>query len=73
MICFQIIDRMFDVLNSRNPYAKGFKAPLGALNWAERAGFLLRARDYLLSLSLKDDTPLHRSKRSFKTETTLFA
>ena len=67
-----MIDRLFDTLNSRNPCAKGFKAPLGALNWAERVAFFLRAREYLITLSVKDGTPFHRSKRSFKTVTILF-
>lgn len=53
-------------MNGRNPRAKGFKAPLGALNWIERKAFLSRAREYLLSLVTRDGTPLHRSKRSIK-------
>ena len=61
-----MIDRLFDVLNSRNPRAKGLKAPLGALNWTERVELLLRGREYLLSLAMKDGTPLHQTKRSFK-------
>lgn len=35
MQIFACIDRLFDTMNSRNPHAKGFKAPLGALNWAD--------------------------------------
>ena len=61
-----MVDRLFDIMNGRNPRAKGFKAPLGALNWMERKSFLLRAREYLLTLVTKDGTPLHRSKRSIK-------
>ena len=30
-ILFQIFDRLFDIMNSRKPRAKGFKAPLA---WA---------------------------------------
>ncbi len=51
-------------MNGRNPRAKGFKAPLGALNWMDRKAFLSRAREYLLTLVTRDGTPLHRSKRS---------
>jgi hypothetical protein len=24
----RVIDRLFDILNSRNPFAKGYKAPM---------------------------------------------
>ncbi|KAM3857293.1 THAP domain-containing protein 6-like [Diretmus argenteus] len=69
----KMIDRLFDIMNSRNPRAKGFKAPLGSLNWAERVEFLLRGRDYLMSLVMKDGTPLHRSKRFDEIVKLLFA
>uniref|UniRef100_A0A096LQR8 THAP-type domain-containing protein n=1 Tax=Poecilia formosa TaxID=48698 RepID=A0A096LQR8_POEFO len=59
----EMIDRMFDTMNARNPLAKGFKAPMGSWNWMERKAFLSRAREYLLTLLTKDGTPLHRSKR----------
>ncbi|CAK6959948.1 DNA transposase THAP9 isoform X1 [Scomber scombrus] len=62
----EMIDRLFDIMNGRNPRAKGFKAPLGALNWMERKECLSRAREYLLTLVTKDGTPLHQSKRSIK-------
>ncbi len=60
-----MIDRLFDIMNSRNPRAKGFKRPLAAWNWSDRVEFLLR-REYLISLVMKDGTLLHQSKRSFK-------
>lgn len=63
-----MIDSLFDTMNGRNPRAKGFKAPFGALNWMERKAFLSRAREHLLTLVTKDGTPLHRSKRSIKIE-----
>ncbi len=61
-----MIDRLFDILNSHNPRAMGSKAPLGALNWTESVDLLLRGREYLLSLVMKDGTPLHQTKRFFK-------
>jgi hypothetical protein len=61
-----MIDRLFDIMNSRNPRAKGFKAPLGSLNWTRSVELLSRGREYLISLVMKDGTPLHRSKRYFK-------
>ncbi|KAF3854210.1 hypothetical protein F7725_022265 [Dissostichus mawsoni] len=42
-----ITDRLFDILNSRNPRAKGFKAPLGSRNWTSNSEFLSRARRFL--------------------------
>ena len=49
-----MIDRLFDVMNSRNPCAKGFKAPLSSLNWTKSLELLLRGRAYLLSLLLME-------------------
>ncbi|KAK5921393.1 hypothetical protein CgunFtcFv8_025102 [Champsocephalus gunnari] len=59
----EITDRLFDILNSRNPRAKGFKAPLGSRNWTSTREFLSRARGYLLTLKIEDGTPLYRTKR----------
>ncbi|KAK5881824.1 hypothetical protein CesoFtcFv8_020469 [Champsocephalus esox] len=60
--CTEIIDTM----NGRNPRAKGFKSPSGALKWRERKAFLSRAGRNLLTLETKDGAPLHRSKRSIQ-------
>lgn len=60
---FKVIDRLFDLMNSRNPHAAGFKSPLGSRNWEEMLGFMTEAPGYLTSLMMKDGTPLHRSKR----------
>ena len=68
-----MIDRLFDVMNSRNPHAKGFKAPLGSLNLAESVEFLLRGRYDLMSLKMKDGTTLHRSKTFKEIVKLLFA
>lgn len=59
----KVIDRLFDVMNSRNPRARGFKAPLGLRNWEDTLGFMSEARAYLTKLRLNDGTPLHCSKR----------
>ena len=58
-----MIDRLFDVLNSRNPHARGYKAPIGNLNWCYKFEFLSKARKYLLDLVMMDGKPLHQSKR----------
>jgi len=41
-----MIDRLFDIMNSRNPHAKGIKIPLGSWNWTDRVEFLLRAKEF---------------------------
>ena len=53
-------------MNSRNPRAKGFKAPLGSRNWTSTREFLIKARGYLLTFKMEDGKPLYRTKRSFK-------
>lgn len=58
-----MIDRIFDIMNSRNPRAKGQKAPLGRLNWNDTMTFMTEAQVYLMSLTMEDGTPLYRSKR----------
>ncbi|KAI2644863.1 DNA transposase THAP9 [Labeo rohita] len=58
-----VIDRLFDVMNSKNPRARGFKAPLGLRNWEDTLGFMSEARAYLTKLRLNDGNPLHCSKR----------
>ena len=60
----RIIDRLFDLLNVRNPYGKGFKQPLRTSNeiiWNETID---NSIDYLLTLKSIDGTPLilHRRK-----------
>lgn len=61
----KVIDRLFDIMNSKNPRAGGFKAPLGFRNWEDTLGFMTEARAYLTKLRLNDGTPLHHSKRFF--------
>ncbi|XP_028979362.2 uncharacterized protein LOC114840356 isoform X3 [Esox lucius] len=55
--------KITDILNSRNPRAKGFKTPLGFRNWTSTREFLSKARGYLLTLKMEDGKPLYRTKR----------
>jgi hypothetical protein len=59
----QIIDRLFDSLNSCSPKARGFKAPIRQTNAQSIREFLLTTRQYLIGLHLEDGTPLFTSKR----------
>jgi len=59
----RIIDRLFDLLNSRNPLARGYKAPLRQTNEQFWMSFLDDAYDYLSTLKDANDTYLCDSKR----------
>ena len=59
----EIINCLFDIFNSKIISAKGFKSPTSSKNWHCIKPFLLRAKDYLLSLKTTSDTPLYASRR----------
>ena len=59
----RIIDRLFDLLNSRNTLAKGFKAPMRPSNEHIWRPFVLHAINYMKGLKLQDGQPLHLSLR----------
>ena len=61
---FQIIDHLFDIMNSRSPIAKGSKAPLRKGNWSSTKDFLIAAKKFLLTLKRTDGTPLSQTRRS---------
>ena len=46
----RIFDRLFDVLNSRNPLAKGFKSVLRSSNQHSWLPFVAEAKDYIMGL-----------------------
>ena len=57
------IDAAFDVLNSRNPLAKGYKAPMRFSNRERTAAILQKAEATLLSLRDVNGHPVHSGKR----------
>lgn len=59
----RIIDRLFDLLNSRNPFGKGFKAPLRVSNFSYWRPFLDEAKSYLMGLTDDSGTPMYKTKR----------
>jgi len=59
----RMIDRLFDVLNSRNPFAKGYKSPLRRANQISWEPFLDNTKAYLLSLKNAGNEPMHTTKR----------
>ena len=59
----QVIDRLFNIVNSRNPPAKGYKPPMHITKEHIWRPFLHDAIDYLKGLKLQDGQPLHSSLR----------
>ena len=57
------IDRLFDLLNSRNPLAKGYKSPLKPSNFRYWRPFLDEAKSYLIGLTDYHGTPMYKTKR----------
>ena len=57
------IDHLFDILNSRNPCAKGFKAPLKLSNQHLWKPFLTSSFDYLKNLKNLEGKHMHLSRR----------
>jgi len=59
----RVIDHLFDILNSRNPLAKGFKAPMRCSNEACWRPFLEEAKLYLSTLTNDKGIPMYQTKR----------
>ena len=57
------IDRLFDLLNSRNPLAKGYKSPLNGSNFNYWKPFLDQARAYVIGLTDYHGTPMYKTRR----------
>lgn len=59
----RIIDRLFDFLNSRNPFAKRYKKPIYENNIPYLRNMIEEHTKYLFSLRTKEEQPLHYSGR----------
>ena len=59
----RVFDRLFDVLNSRNPRANSFKAPIRKTNYEFVKKFLDNACEYIKGLKGPDGRPILQSKR----------
>lgn len=59
----RLIDRLFDVLNSRNPLAKGYKGPMRPANAHIWQPFLETAKTYLLSITNATGQLMYTTKR----------
>ena len=59
----RVFDRLFDVLNSRNPLARNFKAPIRKANYQYTKRFLDEAREYIRNLKGPDGQSILTSRR----------
>ena len=59
----RVFDRLFDVLNSRNPLARNFKAPIRKSNYEYMKSILDEAGKYIRKLKCSDGKPILTSKR----------
>ena len=59
----RVFHRLFDVLNSRNPLARNFKAPITKSNYLYRKSFLDETHKYIRNLKCSDAKPILMSKR----------
>lgn len=59
----RMLDRLFDVFNTKNPFGRGFKSPLRLVNKEIWINILTETREYLLSLKVNGQNILqHRRK-----------
>ena len=59
----RVFDHLFDVLNSRNPLARNFKAPIRTSNYDHKKRFLNDASEYIQNLRGPDGQSILTSKR----------
>ncbi|CAB4023676.1 Hypothetical predicted protein [Paramuricea clavata] len=59
----KLFDGLFDILNSRNPCAKGYKAPLLVANKSVWDPYLDNAYNYILGLKSADGQLMHTTRR----------
>ena len=61
----RIVDRIFDLLNSRNPFGKGYKSPLTLANQTWWEGIFAETIDYLPALKLNKVDVLKTRRKMF--------
>lgn len=59
----RVFDRLFDILNSRNPCARGFKSALRVSNKEAWGPFLSDAFEYILHLKDSNGQPMYTTRR----------
>lgn len=61
----RLIDRLFDLLNSRDPWGKHFKQPIKLTNKKFNAKFLFEAYEYLSKLKVEGISLLKHARKTF--------
>ncbi|OCT89211.1 hypothetical protein XELAEV_18017828mg [Xenopus laevis] len=59
----KILDRLFSLLSSRNPWVQGEKGPINHSNLLQKMSVLQETEEYLLKLATCDDTFVHQGER----------
>ena len=59
----RLLDHLFNIHNSRNQFATGYKSPLRMANKITWNTFLDEAFEYILGLKDASGTPVHASRR----------
>ena len=59
----QMIDGLFDIMNSRSPFGQKLKQPITKRNWTETEKYLNEAREFLMSLMTTKGQLLCKSPR----------
>ena len=63
VIFIRTFDHLFDVLNSRNPFAKGYKSAIRVANKSTWNGFLDMAFEYILGLNDASGQKMYTTRR----------
>lgn len=62
-LLLQRLDKLFDFLNCRSPFAKGDESPIYASNWSSRVKYLIEVKAFLMSLEDSNGRKLHETQR----------
>jgi hypothetical protein len=58
-----MVDRLFDIFNSRSPYARGYKQPINQANYQYNKKFLLECKQMLLEIKGGNGVELAKGRR----------
>lgn len=61
----KMMDRLFDLMNSKSPFGHGFKSPLSEKNKAFWEPILKESKNYLLSLTIDGKNILSHGRKTF--------
>lgn len=61
----KMVDRLFDLMNSKSPFGRGFKSPLSEKNKAFWEPILKESKYYLLSLTIDGKNILSHGRKTF--------